>query len=115
VRKNREILWTPEGLRALLSELGLPADKTPPGALGTLEQAQDAARPEPVSLTVYRTTGNAGIILCHLNERVVRCRIKPGTAEKYRPRITILAHQEVGDLYRVDLTLRHLQPKEIVS
>jgi hypothetical protein len=108
VKKNREILWTPEGLRSLLSELGIPPEKTPPNAFASLEQQREE-RPPAVELTVYRTTGNPGIILCHLEARVVRCRIKPGTADSFRPRVTIHAHQEVGDLYRIDLTKRTIR------
>jgi hypothetical protein len=98
--KGRLVLWTPGGVRELLSLLEIPMEKTPGGWEEAL-MAEVAAVPELVELEVYRTTNNAGIILCHAEGAVVRCRIRPGTAAEFRPRMKLTALRETGDLYRL--------------
>jgi hypothetical protein len=98
-KKGHQILWTPRGVEALLSELGIPAEKTPAG--WAAEAPQEGAPRELVELVVYRTTQNPSIILCHVGGAVVRCRIRPGTAAEFRPRLVVTALREIGDLYRL--------------
>jgi hypothetical protein len=98
-KKGRLVLWTLDGVKALFADLGIPPEKIPAG--------WDLQAPPPVearpeyTLDVYRTTGNPGIILCHLEGRVVRCRIRPGTSQDFRPKMQITALREVNDLFRL--------------
>lgn len=97
---RRKVLWHREGVAKVLEGLEIGAEKIPPGWWAALE-AEAVPGPEVLrELVVYRQTGNPGIVLCRLDEAVVRLRVRPTDVGLYTPRMLQEAVQEKNGLWR---------------
>lgn len=100
------ILWTVEGVEALLIDLGIPTDKTPPALLADLLKQADEKFIRERDLIVHAVPGNPDntrVILATDAGVVVRVLIRQGTGRDYKRGMTIHAKEKTIGLWKVDL------------
>lgn len=97
---KRKVLWTRDGVAKALEELGIPPEKIPRGWWVSLEALAVQGAEVVRELVVYRQTGNPGIVLCRLDEEVVRLRVRATDVGLYTPRMLQEAVLEKNGLWR---------------
>lgn len=100
------ILWTHDGVKALLADVGIPADKTPPALLMDVLSAAEEERIRSGELRVHRVPGNpetTPVILALDGEVVVRVLIRRGDGGLFRRGMKIQAVEKTIGFWKLDL------------
>lgn len=112
---KRRVLWTFQGVKALLAALEIPEEKVPEGWFAALEREAAFEVQVERELVIARTTANPNIVLARWEGGVVRVRIRPTEVEKYRPGLVQKAVLERNGMWRARGLPRRLRKGEEVG